>query len=97
MIAFEKLTIDEKIRLICGQGVWHTADLNGKIPQLLLCDGPVGLRKVCYDEMTGREYDQKSGHIRPYKCWRILGISNALIKWAKRLQTIVWTQMSTLF
>lgn len=60
MIAFEKLTIDEKIRLICGQGVWHTADLNGKIPQLLLCDGPVGLRKVCYDEMTGREYDQKS-------------------------------------
>ena len=31
----EQLTIDEKIRLLGGDGDWHTYDCNGKIPSLL--------------------------------------------------------------
>lgn len=30
----EKLTIDEKIRLLGGVGDWHTYDCNGKSPLL---------------------------------------------------------------
>ena len=60
MISFQKLTMHEKLRLICGDGVWNTSDLDGKLPRLLLCNGPVGLRKVCRDEKTGQEYSQRA-------------------------------------
>ena len=60
MISFQKLTMQEKLRLICGDGVWNTSDLDGKLPRLLLCNGPVGLRKVCRDEETGQEFSQRS-------------------------------------
>lgn len=60
MISFQKLTMQEKLRLICGDGVWNTSDLDGKLPRLLLCNGPVGLRKVCRDEKTGQEYSQRA-------------------------------------
>ncbi len=39
------LTTEEKIRLVTGQGSWHTADLPGKLPPQLMCDGPHGIRK----------------------------------------------------
>ncbi len=45
------LTAEEKLRLICGQDGWHTVDLNGKLPQITVSDGPVGLRT----ERTGAD------------------------------------------
>ena len=42
----EQLTIDEKIRLLDGVGDWHTYDCNGKIPSIMMTDGPHGIRKL---------------------------------------------------
>ena len=39
------LSAEEKLRLICSDGFWHTPSLNGKLPQVSVSDGPVGLRK----------------------------------------------------
>ncbi len=39
------LSVDEKIRLLSGVGSWYTYDCNKKIPQIMLSDGPHGLRK----------------------------------------------------
>lgn len=41
-----KLTVEEKIRLLSGAGDWHTYDCNGKVPAIMMTDGPHGLRKV---------------------------------------------------
>ena len=40
-----KLTIKEKIRLLNGVGGWYTFDANGKLPKIMMTDGPHGLRK----------------------------------------------------
>ena len=40
------LTSEQKCRILCGQGAWHTDGLNGKLPQIFMSDGPVGLRTV---------------------------------------------------
>ena len=40
------LSIDEKLKLLCGAGDWHTFDCNGKVPSIMMTDGPHGLRKV---------------------------------------------------
>ncbi|MBE6015085.1 MAG: glycosyl hydrolase [Lachnospiraceae bacterium] len=39
-----KLSREETISLISGNGAWHTNDCNGKLPSILLSDGPHGLR-----------------------------------------------------
>lgn len=39
------LTIEEKIRLLNGVGGWYTSDANGKLPKIMMTDGPHGLRK----------------------------------------------------
>ena len=44
------LTTDEKIRLLTGDGAWHTYDCNGKIPKICMTDGPHGLRKVAVEK-----------------------------------------------
>ena len=41
-----QLTVDEKIRLLGGVGDWHTYDCNGKIPSVMMTDGPHGIRKL---------------------------------------------------
>ncbi len=46
-----RMTTKEKARLVTGSGKWHTWDNNGKIPSLLLTDGPHGLRKQAEGEM----------------------------------------------
>lgn len=38
-------SIDEKISLFNGSGNWRTNSANGKLPQLVMSDGPHGLRK----------------------------------------------------
>lgn len=40
-----ELTIKEKIRLLNGVGPWETYDCNGKLPSIMMTDGPHGLRK----------------------------------------------------
>lgn len=42
----KQLTLDEKMKLLCGVDLWHTYDANGKLPVLHLSDGPNGLRKM---------------------------------------------------
>ena len=44
-LTVQDLTAEEKLRLICSEGFWHTVSLNGKLPQVCVSDGPVGLRK----------------------------------------------------
>jgi beta-glucosidase len=39
------LTLKEKIRLLNGVGSWYTSDANGKLPKIMMTDGPHGLRK----------------------------------------------------
>lgn len=39
------LTIDEKIRLLSGVGGWYTYDADGKLPKIMMTDGPHGLRR----------------------------------------------------
>ena len=39
------LTIKEKIRLLNGVGGWYTSDAKGKLPKIMMTDGPHGLRK----------------------------------------------------
>ena len=43
--ALDKLTLQEKIRLLNGVGSWYTSDANGKLPAVMMTDGPHGLRK----------------------------------------------------
>lgn len=47
-----KLTREEKISLISGKGAWHTNDCNGKLPSIMMTDGPHGLRKQETDALN---------------------------------------------
>lgn len=38
-------SFEDKLRLVTGHGAWHTWDGNGRYPELLMTDGPHGLRK----------------------------------------------------
>ena len=44
------LTTGEKIRLLTGDGAWHTYDAGGKIPKICMTDGPHGLRMVAVEK-----------------------------------------------
>lgn len=46
-----KLTIEDKIKLVSGKSAWRTNDCNGKLPSIMLSDGPHGLR-VPYEDMV---------------------------------------------
>lgn len=41
----ESLTREEKVRLLSGVGAWNTYSCNGKLPSIMMTDGPHGLRK----------------------------------------------------
>ena len=49
-LTVKDLTAEEKLRLLCSEGFWHTHSLGGKLPQVTVSDGPVGVRKPEYDE-----------------------------------------------
>lgn len=38
-------TFEDKLRLVTGHGAWHTWSGDGRYPELLMTDGPHGLRK----------------------------------------------------
>lgn len=44
MLTVKDLSVEEKLRLICGRDNWSTVDFDGKIPSVFVSDGPVGLR-----------------------------------------------------
>ncbi len=56
---FDTLTVEDKLRLLCGDGVWKTWGCEGKIPALNLIDGPMGVRKVIAME-HGKQVAQPS-------------------------------------
>lgn len=39
------LTKDEQKKLVMGKGAWHTNEIEGKVPSIMMTDGPHGLRK----------------------------------------------------
>ena len=41
MKTVKELSAEEKLRLICGKGRWYTEDFGGKLPQIMVSDGPV--------------------------------------------------------
>ena len=51
----EKLTLEEKIRLVTGYGAWHTYPVEKiGLRSIMMTDGPIGLRKV--DEGKSESY-----------------------------------------
>ena len=36
---------ENELNLLTGKGMWHTNDCGGSFPQILMTDGPHGLRK----------------------------------------------------
>lgn len=45
-LILSELTTDEKISLLNGKGSWRINDCNGKVPSIMMTDGPHGLRKM---------------------------------------------------
>lgn len=43
-IDLTQLTIEERLRLICGKDFWHTCDFDGKIPNVRVSDASMGVR-----------------------------------------------------
>lgn len=52
------LTIDEKIRLLSGVGGWYTYDANKKLPQIMMTDGPHGLRRQADNQLDINDSDK---------------------------------------
>ncbi len=59
------LTVDEKIRLLNGQGSWYTFTADGKIPRLTMSDGPHGLRVQSENESYANINDSKKATCFP--------------------------------
>lgn len=42
----KSLTLEEKLKLLCGNGFWRIETANGKLKEVFMSDGPSGLRKM---------------------------------------------------
>lgn len=42
--SLKDLTVEEKLRLLCGKDFWHNEDLNGAIPRIRMTDASMGVR-----------------------------------------------------
>ncbi len=51
--ALNDLTIEEKLRLICGKDCWNTCDLDGKLPSVRVTDASMGVRMPVDPEQWG--------------------------------------------
>lgn len=49
----KELTIEEKLRLICGKDCWHTCDFDGKLPFVRVTDASMGVRMPANPEDWG--------------------------------------------
>ncbi len=55
-----QLTLEQKAKLVSGDGPWHTADLSEfGLPPILMVDGPGGLRKQVDTSSTGDLFDSE--------------------------------------
>lgn len=55
----EKLTTEEKLRLLCGKDSWHTCDFEGKLPSVKVTDASMGVRMFLHydkDEIPSVSY-----------------------------------------
>ena len=43
-LTVKDLSYKEKLRLLCGDGSWHTCDLDGKLPKVKVTDASMGVR-----------------------------------------------------
>lgn len=43
-LTVKDLTVEQKLRLLCSKGFWHTMDFDGMLPSVTVSDGPVGVR-----------------------------------------------------
>ena len=50
MVSLKNLTIEEKLRLLCGGGPWATEEIPGKVEKITVSDGPIGLNTRKPDE-----------------------------------------------
>ena len=95
MKTIEQLSIEEKIRLLTGRGMWHTFGCDGTFPELHLSDGPHGLRKQNDEATTNNDAYESTCY--PTACasacsWDTEGIyevGKALGKEAKRAEVSV--------
>ena len=44
------LTVEQKLRLICGKDFWHTCDFDGKLPSVRVTDASMGVRMPEVDD-----------------------------------------------
>ena len=82
----EQLTIDEKIRLLGGVGDWHTYDCNGKIPSIMMTDGPHGIRKLEQEKVGDIETSKPATCFPTASAIAAVGILLLLKRWVKRLR-----------
>lgn len=48
------LTLEEKMKLLCGRDWWHLYTADGKLPEVTLTDGPSGIRRANYEMENGK-------------------------------------------
>ncbi len=56
----QSLTAREKIKLLAGKNGWQTEDLEGKLPSVVLADGPLGVRKTVQDVWDGNTFKNRT-------------------------------------
>ena len=55
----KQLTVEEKLRLLCGKDAWNTCDCNGKLPSVKVTDASMGVRMFLHydkDEIPSVSY-----------------------------------------
>ncbi len=67
-----KLTVDEKIRLLAGKDGWQTEDLDGKLPSIVLADGPLGVRKTDQNDWDDNTFVAKELPAVAYPSFEVL-------------------------
>ncbi len=68
----EKLTIDERIRLLAGKNAWQTEDLGGKVCSVVVADGPLGLRKTPVNDWDENTFQLKDLPAVAYPSFEVL-------------------------
>lgn len=53
MKTVKELTIEQKLRLICGKDCWHTEDFGGELPYVRVTDASMGIRMPLDSENWG--------------------------------------------
>ncbi len=68
----KELSLEEKLKLVMGKNAWQTEDLDGKIPPVVVADGPVGLRKTVTTDWDGNTFKTKTLPAVAYPSFEVL-------------------------